>query len=465
MKLSRLVVALCSIGCLVLGRATVAQVDHRRSQSPVKDQANRGTCVAFSICAALETFPGVPTDLSEQLLYATVKRHENGVDKWLRKFGKATRMKAGNVFETYVPLFSHVGTSHEAFLPYSPNPLVLPESVPVEIRGFLELAQFTEPALDKVRDTYGKYGFRAEDCTVLDEQQARDVARIKKELDGGRLAIPVTYSVYGPKWSSADDDGKRVRTAIHPGLMFRYRLPGAKTFQDYGVVKLLLPADKDFATELWAGRIQVEKHPDPDPGKSLYGGHAVTIVGYDAHGFLAKNSWGRTWGDEGYCTILFDYHAAFATRALLIDDVYIRTPQLSPFAQSAALRKGRFRVKVQPIGAGEQARLEFSTWALEPRDPNVEVVEYAVEVRGRDGRWGPLHTQVVRAAGPERRRGMPMQLRGGLLARLRAGLQGRVTVRYGGAQLDPQRPTFSRSLTFGPFLPAANVAVDLQPMR
>ena len=62
-------------------------VDHRRSQSSVKDQGQRGTCAAFSICGALETFPGVPTDLCEQLLYSTVKLHENDVDAWIRQIG------------------------------------------------------------------------------------------------------------------------------------------------------------------------------------------------------------------------------------------------------------------------------------------------------------------------------------------------------------------------------------------
>ncbi|MCK5940863.1 MAG: hypothetical protein KAI24_02740, partial [Planctomycetes bacterium] len=345
-------------------------------------------------------------------------------------------MQVGNAFETYVPLFSYVGTSHEAFLPYHPNPLKLPDSVPVEVRRFMELTQFTEESLAKVRDAVGKYGFRADDCAVLDEHGARDVARIKRELDGGRLAIPVTYAVYGPKWASADDDPKRLRTAIHPGLMFRYRFPGEQTWLDYGVVKLRLGGAKDFATELQAGRIEGKRLEDPDPAHSRYGGHAVTIVGYDDAGFLAKNSWGKGWGDDGYCTILFDYHALFATRALLIDGVYIRTPELSPFEQSKALRAGRLRLKVQPIGSGEQARLELSTWALEPRDPNVEVVEYHVEVRGRDGRWSEVCREVVPAGATEQRGGCLLQLRGAQLARLREGRRARATVRYGGAQID-----------------------------
>lgn len=39
------------------------------------------------------------------------------------------------------------------------------------------------------------------------------------------------------------------------------------------------------------------------------GGHAVTLVGYDlaARVFLAKNSYGTSWGNEGYCWIPFEY--------------------------------------------------------------------------------------------------------------------------------------------------------------
>jgi len=53
-------------------------VDYRPYQSPVKNQASRGTCVAFSVAAVLETFDGVPSDLSEQGAYAYIKLQELG---------------------------------------------------------------------------------------------------------------------------------------------------------------------------------------------------------------------------------------------------------------------------------------------------------------------------------------------------------------------------------------------------
>ena len=39
------------------------------------------------------------------------------------------------------------------------------------------------------------------------------------------------------------------------------------------------------------------------------GGHAMVLVGYDLsrHAFLARNSFGKEWGLDGYCWIAFDY--------------------------------------------------------------------------------------------------------------------------------------------------------------
>jgi C1A family cysteine protease len=49
--------------------------------------------------------------------------------------------------------------------------------------------------------------------------------------------------------------------------------------------------------------------PLPSPEESLLGGHAVMAVGYDdaTQRFLVMNSWGTTWGDEGYFTMPYAY--------------------------------------------------------------------------------------------------------------------------------------------------------------
>jgi len=51
--------------------------------------------------------------------------------------------------------------------------------------------------------------------------------------------------------------------------------------------------------------------PVPDPTReALLGGHAVLVVGYDdsKEQLIVRNSWGKSWGDEGYCYIPYDFY-------------------------------------------------------------------------------------------------------------------------------------------------------------
>ncbi|MBL8752094.1 MAG: C1 family peptidase [Planctomycetes bacterium] len=374
-------------------------------------------------------------------------------------------MDEGNKLPDYATLFELVGTCAEPFLPYDPNPKHAAPGVPDELKRYLELAQITEQDLEAVRDGFGKYGFAAGSCTVLDESAARDVQRLQKALDGGLLAIPVTYPVHGPNWSAVKRDAATGRTFLHPGLLGSFREAGTEEWMDYGKCKLLM-AGKGIEFVAAAKADKVEIKLDEDPKQEIYGGHAVTIVGYDDRGFLIKNSWGENWGDRGYATILYDYHAVFATGALLITDARIRMPSLSPFEQRARIERGTFRLKVQPRGTGGDARLVLSTWMLEPRDANVEVVEYTVEGRTTDATWKEVHKEVVAAGALERRRGCALVVPTAKLA----GLQGvRVTVRYGDLPLgDVKKPAEIRWLAthsypeFAPVLPSAQ---DFAPVR
>lgn len=47
----------------------------------------------------------------------------------------------------------------------------------------------------------------------------------------------------------------------------------------------------------------------PAQNESLLGGHAIMLVGYDkdTKRFIARNSWGASWGQQGYFTIPFEY--------------------------------------------------------------------------------------------------------------------------------------------------------------
>ena len=49
--------------------------------------------------------------------------------------------------------------------------------------------------------------------------------------------------------------------------------------------------------------------PMPKDGEKVLGGHAVVCVGYDSdkNWFICRNSWGPTWGDNGYFYLPNDY--------------------------------------------------------------------------------------------------------------------------------------------------------------
>jgi C1A family cysteine protease len=49
--------------------------------------------------------------------------------------------------------------------------------------------------------------------------------------------------------------------------------------------------------------------PLPRRGERLLGGHAMLVVGYHdaSRRFIVRNSWGRQWGLEGYCTLPYEF--------------------------------------------------------------------------------------------------------------------------------------------------------------
>lgn len=41
-------------------------------------------------------------------------------------------------------------------------------------------------------------------------------------------------------------------------------------------------------------------------GSTIYGGHAVAIVGYNEKGFIIRNSWGTSYGERGYFILKYE---------------------------------------------------------------------------------------------------------------------------------------------------------------
>ena len=62
------------------------------------------------------------------------------------------------------------------------------------------------------------------------------------------------------------------------------------------------------------------------------GGHAVTVVGYNSEGFLIRNSWGKEWGNDGYCIYSYEDWGSHWEIWTTIDSKseYIKPPNPDP---------------------------------------------------------------------------------------------------------------------------------------
>lgn len=66
-----------------------------------------------------------------------------------------------------------------------------------------------------------------------------------------------------------------------------------------------MPLSRDFYSI--RGPLKDHDYKGYDP-KTSVGGHAMCVVGYDddLNGFIVENSWGKNWGDNGFCLISYD---------------------------------------------------------------------------------------------------------------------------------------------------------------
>lgn len=187
--------------------------DMRALLPPVRDQGQRGTCVAFAVTAAHEVArtagAAVTEDLSEEALFWGCKLIDGN---W----------NSGTRFASAAAALGATGQPLEATWPYEPR----------------RLAGTRYDPLGAPTDDWHTSGMG---------QAALDLASIRVELDAGR---PVVL--------------------------------GLTVFDT-----LFLPAA--------AGRIAA-----PPAGSPARGRHAVLAIGHDPDALLIRNSWGRSWGLDGY---------------------------------------------------------------------------------------------------------------------------------------------------------------------
>lgn len=304
-----------------------AKVDYRAYQSPVKNQVNRGTCTAFSILAAMETFPGFPTDLSEQYIYGMAKS---------RHYQKMQTYSEGAFLKFYLDILQTDGTLREDQEPYNPNSVVWNENESGFEKMKKDLAGTSLVDLLLIPDFVFK--LQPQMYTYKSGSESQHIDWIKSMLDKGVRAIPVSYSVNGKYWIS--HQGNRDKKMTPADFLTISDESG-----NYGfAVAKLKYGENGLFQKLASGALEAYYTDTIYEAKD---GHAVAIVGYDENGFLIKNSWGTDWGNKGYGWVSFDYHRIFASEALVLHlgkvHVFDQT-----FKESSNWNKSEFWIKTLP---------------------------------------------------------------------------------------------------------------------
>jgi len=314
------------------------EIDFRPLQSPVKNQGHRGTCTAFALTAALETFPGMPHDLSEQFIYGLAKNEQ------LPIYAKLTLKPPdlddplyeglrsdGLNFADYAVVLKRFGVTYEELLPYNRDRVeesqalrrVLPKN---EAAGVEKLLYDRTQMTDELRLQLIRLAkFRIKNLEIIDfsEVRSRSPGGMQTKIDALR------------SWLAS---GKLGRQAIPIGFHIHPQVWGYQ-YQDRAPVITVEPMARALRAEKAAADRARRAGKKPPP--SLVGGHAVTIAGYtedirryvpsvpekDAKKayWIIKNSWGPHWGNlGGYGFVSLDYHRQFALEAMLIEGASVK---------------------------------------------------------------------------------------------------------------------------------------------
>ncbi len=313
MKTYSLCILLISVNCLWsqiqlqglnTSKQTTKSTIHISAQTPVKNQGNGNTCSAFGIAAALETLPNMPKDISENFLYSAQKYEQLETKKGVTR---------GNFLKSYIQSLPKYGILTEAELPYPKIAAGKWDDTDSEI-----LKALKESTTGPVSFLY-KYKLKAKFLTLhayeyLGEVESKNVAHLKYLLDNGVKAIPVSYELYVPAWKQFQ---ATKYTTITPDLGYGILLQDGN-YATYSNIKQRFP---DLNTRINKKLVTFHRTATITPTYNPYSGHVVTIVGYDAEGFIIKNSWGTSWRYYGYERISFDYHELFAYEALVLKRV------------------------------------------------------------------------------------------------------------------------------------------------
>ena len=277
---------------------------HISEQTPVKNQGNGNSCSAFGVAAALETLPNMPKDISENFLYSAHKYEQ---------LNAKTGVTRGNFLKSYIMSLPKYGILTEAELPYpeiaagkwnDADPEILKALKESTTGPVTFLAKYKSKARYINLDSYQYLGFK----------ESKNVKYLKQLLDNGVKAIPVSYELYIPAWESFSAEKY---TTITPDKGYGILMKDG-SHAKYSDIKKQIP---DINNRINNGSATLNKTVTPTATYNPYGGHVVTIVGYDTKGFIIKNSWGSDWRYYGYERLSYDYHELFAYEALILKKV------------------------------------------------------------------------------------------------------------------------------------------------
>ena len=118
------------------------------------------------------------------------------------------------------------------------------------------------------------------------------------------------YQIYNARSDKKDDNGMSIKEAL--SLL---RTTGVKSgignikindFAMIGSIQILKQALLCNGPVLIALPVYDSSRNDFWNGAELEGGHCVALVGYDKSGFILRNSWGRSYGKNGYWTLPYE---------------------------------------------------------------------------------------------------------------------------------------------------------------
>lgn len=121
--------------------------------------------------------------------------------------------------------------------------------------------------------------------------------KFEGDNNGGQFSIDKLYSIRKDK----NTNGMSIKEALEyiktVGLN-GYRIPGYAIIKSEYYLKHALITNGPCVAAL---PTYIENIDDTFwKGSTFIGGHCILVVGYTTNGFIIRNSWGKTWGKNGY---------------------------------------------------------------------------------------------------------------------------------------------------------------------